>query len=463
MVLAPVVPRGTIAFVVSFPAMTLPPLSDPSPARSSSSAPPHRTSAVEALRPLALLTLLALPLLSACEPLASRLPWRSAKGTADSTADSTVDSTAQGGEGTSPAQASADVSGDGPRRMALPVVADTARDGDLVLRVRTTGAVVGDAVARLAADVNGTVAEVLVHPGQAVRKGQPLVRFEVYPFDLAVREAQAALAEREQAYRESFVPESTVTGRGPTPEQRQALRVRSGVASAELRLERVQWERQRAVITAPVNGIVDRIPVTIGERVSTGTLVATVVDRSALRVEARVLEHDLPLIREGSNAVVTSAALGGARLEGTVLAILPLVDSTTRAGRVLVRVKTNTTSTPANTSANASANAPIASNALRPGMYADIELESTRLPNRRLVPARAIIERDGRPLVFVVRDGRAQWTYVTPGRSNGIDTELLPDPDTGVIPVEAGDEVIVDGHLTLTHDAPVRPTRTARE
>jgi HlyD family secretion protein len=80
-----------------------------------------------------------------------------------------------------------------------------------------------------------------------------------------------------------------------------------------------------------------------------------------------------------------------------------------------------------------------------------------------LVPARAIIERDGRPLVFVVREGRAQWTYVTPGRSNGVDTELLPDPDTGIIPVNVGDEVIVDGHLTLTHDAPVRPTRTERE
>ena len=43
-----------------------------------------------------------------------------------------------------------------------------------------------------------------------------------------------------------------------------------------------------------------------------------------------------------------------------------------------------------------------------------------------------------------------------PGRSNGIDTEVLPDSSTGEIPVHAGDQVIVDGHLTLTHDAPVR-------
>jgi len=85
-----------------------------------------------------------------------------------------------------------------------------------------------------------------------------------------------------------------------------------------------------------------------------------------------------------------------------------------------------------------------------------VRLEAQRLANRRLVPTRAIIERDGRPLVFVIKDGRAQWTYILPGRSNGRQTEVLPDTTTGIIPVNAGDQVIVEGHLTLTHDAPVR-------
>ena len=94
--------------------------------------------------------------------------------------------------------------------------------------------------------------------------------------------------------------------------------------------------------------------------------------------------------------------------------------------------------------------------ALRPGMYADVRLEAQRLPNRRLVPTRAIIERDGRPLVFVIKDGRAQWTYILPGRSNGRVTEVLPDSVSGIIPVNAGRPGDRAGHLTLTHDAPVR-------
>lgn len=89
-------------------------------------------------------------------------------------------------------------------------------------------------------------------------------------------------------------------------------------------------------------------------------------------------------------------------------------------------------------------------------MYADVELESKRLTDRRLVPARAVIERDGRPLVFLVKGGRAQWVYINPGRSNNVETEVLPDSVTGAIPVAIGDQAIIEGHLTLTHDAPVR-------
>ena len=133
---------------------------------------------------------------------------------------------------------------------------------------------------------------------------------------------------------------------------------------------------------------------------------------------------------------MTTAASPDRPVRGRIATVLPLVDSATRAGRALIRVQGN--------------------GVLRPGMYADVRLEATRLNDRIVVPARAIIERDNRPLVFVVRDGRAQWTYIQPGRTNGIETEVLPDSTTGQIPLSPGDMVLVEGHLTLTHDAPVR-------
>jgi len=320
--------------------------------------------------------------------------------------------------------------------LALPVGAEDARDGDLVLRVSTTGQVRSDAVVKLRSAVEGTVSHVLVRPGARVSRGQPIVRFDPYPFDLAVREAQAVADESEQRFFESFVPESLVTGKGPTAELRKALMNKAGLTGARLRLDRARYEQTRATVSSPVNGVIDAVDVAPGERVGAGQSLLTVVDTRNLRIEAQVLEHDLPLVRAGGEATVTSVGAPGRTIRGRVETVLPLVDSVTRAGRAIVRVYGDGT--------------------LRPGMYADVQLESARLRDRRLVPARAVIERDGRPLVFVVKDGRAQWTYINPGRSNGADTEVLPDSATGQIPINAGDKIIVDGHLTLTHDAPVR-------
>ncbi|MEN9507464.1 MAG: hypothetical protein RLZZ621_27 [Gemmatimonadota bacterium] len=321
----------------------------------------------------------------------------------------------------------------------LPVVIDRVISADLVLRVKTAGQVRSEAVVPLKAEVAGTVLQLLVRPGSTVRTGQPLLKFDPYPFDLAAREAQARADEAEQRFLESFVPESLVTGRGPNLDQRRSLMNKSGLTMARLQLERARYEQARAVITSPVSGMVQSVSVATGEKVISGQPVVTVVDTKRLTVDAQVLEHDLPLIRVGGDARITTAGASVNMVRGRIEAILPLVDTVARAGRAVVRIAD--------------------ADHLRSGMYVDVQLEATRLRNRRLVPTRAVIERDGRPLVFVVRDGRAQWTYIVPGRNNSTHTEVLPDSSTGEIPVQPGDAVIVNGHLTLTHDAPVRVVR----
>jgi len=320
--------------------------------------------------------------------------------------------------------------------LALPVAAVAVREGDLILTVSTTGQVASDQVSALRAEVAGTVEKMLVRPGDRVRRGQTLVTFDPRPLEINIRDAEAGLDRAMQTFRESYYPDSVVTGRVPTEAQRRTAMIRAGVPGAQVALDRAKLEREKATVISPFDGLVDQVMVAVGMRVSAGELLTRVVNLGSLRIDAQVLEHDMPLIREGGQAIVTSAAAGARPIIGRIAAVLPIVDTTTRSGRAFVRIP--------------------AGSSLRPGMYADVKLEASRLPGRRLVPTRAIIQRDNRPLVFVVRNGRAQWVYINPGRSNGIDTEVLPDSGTGLIPVEVGDEVIVEGHLTLTHDAPVR-------
>ena len=328
--------------------------------------------------------------------------------------------------------------------LSLPVTGAPVRKGDLVLTIATTGQVRSEAVAQIKVETNGTVDEVLVAPGATVRKGDVLVRLDPRPFDLAVREAETALDEARIRLQANLAADSILlTNAQDAARQRNAVTL-SGVPGAEVRLERARLDRERATIVAPFDGIVDRLEVAAGSRVSAGQDVATVVDMMHLRLEAQVLEHDLPYVKVGGEAQVSAPGAGTEPLRGRISAVLPLVDTVARAGRVVVSVAAQGCGRPAG--------------CLRPGMYADLRLEAARLPGRVIVPAAAVIERDGRPLVFVARGGRAQWVYILPGRSNGADTEVLPDSSSGEIPVGVGDTVLTSGHLTLTHDAPVRVT-----
>jgi RND family efflux transporter MFP subunit len=338
-------------------------------------------------------------------------------------ADSTAADTAQAGSGST---------------LALPVVGQEVRKGDLILSVVTTGQIRSEAMSMLKSETNGTIVSVLVRPGDRVRKGQVLLQVDPRPLDLAVRDAEAKLAQAELQLLDNTIPDSIVTGKAITGDRLKNAQIRSGLEVARVAVEQRKYERERATITAPFDGVMDEIKVAVGERLTTGQDIGKVVDLDHLRIEAAVLEHDLPLIRVGGQATVTAPAAPDRPVTGTIAAILPIVDSATRAGRAVIRAG--------------------GGGVLRPGMYADVRLEATRLPNRIIVPASAVIERDGRPLVFVVKDGRAQWVYIFPGRSNGLETEVLADSSSGQIPLNPGDMVLVEGHLTLTHDAPVRVT-----
>ena len=323
-----------------------------------------------------------------------------------------------------------------PSSLSLPVVGEEVRKGDLVLTVSTTGQIRSEAVIPLKVEAAGEVTQVLARAGDRVKKGQAIVKLDPRPFDIAVAEAEAALRQAQLQLLDNTLPDSLVSGKAVTGERLRNAEVRSGVEAARVRLEKAKFERERSAILAPFDGTLDDLRISPGERVNAGQELGKLVDLENLRIDAAVLEHDLPLIRPGGEALVTTAAAPDRPVRGRIATVLPLVDSATRAGRALIRVRGN--------------------GVLRPGMYADVRLEATRLTDRIVVPARAVIERDNRPLVFVVRDGRAQWTYIQPGRTNGIETEVLPDSTSGQIPLNPGDVVLVEGHLTLTHDAPVR-------
>jgi len=170
------------------------------------------------------------------------------------------------------------------------------------------------------------------------------------------------------------------------------------------------------------------------------------VDLNPIRVEVQVLESEVGLLAAGRRAVVSFAAFPGEQFVGRVATINPMVDRDTRTAKVTVTI-------------------PNPDGRILPGMYARVALEARKFPDRILVPRAAVLERDRRTMLFVYEGdgptGLAKWRYVTTGLANDSLVEIVPNPETEM--VQPGEQVLVDGHYTLIHDARVRLVANVRE
>ncbi|HET9276478.1 MAG TPA: biotin/lipoyl-binding protein, partial [Gemmatimonadales bacterium] len=127
-----------------------------------------------------------------------------------------------------------------PGNLALPVVGEEVRRGDLVLSVVTTGQVRAEQMAMVKSETQGTIVEVLVRTGDRVRKGQPLVKVDPRPLDLDVQDAEAKLAAARLRLLDNTVPDSIVTGKALTGERLRNAEVRAGLEEAKVALERAK-------------------------------------------------------------------------------------------------------------------------------------------------------------------------------------------------------------------------------
>src|SRR5690242_13507676 len=118
--------------------------------------------------------------------------------------------------------------------VTLPVVGQEVRKGDLILSVITTGQIRSESMALLKSETSGTIMEVLVKPGDRVKKGQVLLRVDPRPLDLAVREAEANLEKARLQVLDLTMPDSIVTGKAVTGDRLKNSEIRAGLEASKV-------------------------------------------------------------------------------------------------------------------------------------------------------------------------------------------------------------------------------------
>jgi RND family efflux transporter MFP subunit len=352
-------------------------------------------------------------------------------------------------------------------------VSQVAR-GDLVIPIMAEGSVRARHAADIKFEIAGRLEKIWVREGQRVRKGQVLATLDDREYRLALEEARSRflqglgqLAVEEDGYgakgaervleeemaglkqleldgaitREQRLDRELELGMEAVRNgayRRELLEVRSGLSTARADIARLELDLERTVIHAPFSGVITGLELTSKERVQVGQLLARLVDDVNLEADVGVLESDLAGLVEGKAARLTVPALGETfALEVDVVS--PEIDDTSRTCSALIRLKSK-------------------DGRVKPGMFVRAAIAGEVHPNTRIVPREAILTRDGRPMLFRVEEDRAKWVYVELGKRNEHVVEIERIVQGG--PLEEGTLVIVDNHLTLTHDAKVKVRKT---
>jgi RND family efflux transporter MFP subunit len=330
-----------------------------------------------------------------------------------------------------------------------------------------TGYVVARRMATVSAKVTGRVREVRIEEGQQVAAGQVMATLD--PVDAAAQrslaaaqhaaarsqigsvEAQLQEAEANAMRLASLVQQKLVSKAqyDQAVATRDALRAQlltarrnAEVASDQLRIADIGVDN--TVVRAPFAGVVIAKAAQPGEIVSpfsagggyTRTGIGTIVDMDSLEVEVDVGEQYIGRVQAKMPVAATLNAYPDWKIPGEVIAIIPTADR----GKATVKVR-------------------IALKQQDPRIVPDMGVRVSFLEKATpaqahrqpgvLVPAAAIAERDGKPVAFVVADGKARRRPLTLGRSLGEDREVRDG-------LAGGDEVVLDPPDDLADGAKVR-------
>ncbi|MGF6092596.1 efflux RND transporter periplasmic adaptor subunit [Pseudomonas sp. 18173] len=191
-------------------------------------------------------------------------------------------------------------------------------------------------IVQIAPDVSGLIQQVEVRDNQLVKRGQVLFSIDPDRFKLALRQAKAAVADREetlaQAQREAKRNKglgNLVPGEQLEESQSKVARAQVALMEAQVAVDSAQLNLDRSVIRSPVDGYVnDRAPRT-QEFVSAGRPVLSVVDSNSFHIDGYFEETKLNGIHIGQS--VDIRVIGdNARLRGHVESIVAGIEDRDR-------------------------------------------------------------------------------------------------------------------------------------
>jgi membrane fusion protein, multidrug efflux system len=322
----------------------------------------------------------------------------------------------------------------GPR--AVVVRAARAGEKDVPIEVRAVGRIVSNQSVAIRAQTSGTLVAIHFREGQAVRKGDLLLEIDRRPYEAALAEAKARLAQdraraenaRADAARYAELVEKEYVTRQQYEQARaNATALEAAVAGDQAAVDRAQLNLSYCTVRAPVAGRTGRLLVHPGNLVAAGSPEPLVTIEQIRPVYAAfsIPERHLAALRSWRTAPpAVRVDAGGAEVTGTLDFVDNAVDPAT--GTILLKARL----------ANED-------EALFPGQVVDAYLRVAERAKAVVVPASAVAQGQQGDYAYVVGpDGKAALRPVVIDQAGDVETVVAKG-------IAAGELVVTEGQLKL--------------
>jgi membrane fusion protein (multidrug efflux system) len=337
----------------------------------------------------------------------------------------------------------------GPAAAGIPAKVLEVAPQRVPIVLEAVGQVQGSKEVEVRARVSGILLKRLYNEGDFVREGSPLFQIDPVPYQIALAQANAQIAQerarQEQTGREATrlkaLAEEKAISQKEFDDAISAQKMSNAtLQAAEANLRQAELNLSYTLVTAPVSGVAGRIARSEGSLVTAGqesSLLTTMNQVDPIWIRFSLSESDLAKVPDKSPERIKSAEVRLVLPDGS---LYPL------KGRL------NFTATQIDPRLATFSNQQVQ---LLPGQFVRVRVTAGERENVFLVPQTAVIQTEKSFLVFTLdKDNKAAARPVQVGDWVGSDWMIL----SGLNP---GDRVILDNLLKLRPGAAVSPQAPA--
>jgi membrane fusion protein (multidrug efflux system) len=307
----------------------------------------------------------------------------------------------------------------------MPVEAARVRVGPVADEIGTVGSLQANESVMVRAEIAGRIVGIDFTEGRAVKARDVLVRLDAAELaaQAAQSEATLELARANLDRAKSIQAEQLIS-----PQAYDELSAKFKETEAALSVARERLNK--ATIRAPFGGRLGLRQVSPGDYVQPGQALVNLEDVSVVKVDFRVPEARIGNVAVGQSLAVHVDAIADRAFLGTIVAIDPRLDETTRTALVRARV-------------------PNPRGELLPGMFARVAVVIGERPNAILVPEQAVVPIGNDTFVYRVVDGKAAMVKVVIGRRGAGEAEIVSGLTADDLVVTGGQMKIRDGAAVM--------------